>query len=63
MYLGLANSTPHAEAGDRTVSKEQRKLQKEIIFETAYAILAFSNQKQVDSLISQLNHLKTNLPE
>ena len=63
MYLGLANSTPHSSNGDSMISYEEGKLQKEVIFETAYAILAFSNQGQVNSLIDQLNHLKQKLPK
>lgn len=63
MYIGCCNSTPHAKNGDGMVDLDTAKFQKDVIFETAYAILAFSKQEQVDTLISQLNHLKQKLPK
>lgn len=63
MYIGFCNSTPNAQNTNGSCDIDRAKFHKEMIFESGFAVLAFSKQEQVDSLIEQLNHLKTNLPE
>lgn len=63
MYLGFMHSLPKPTNHDGICTIEESREHKKVIFEHSYAILAFSEQSQVDRLIEQLNHLKTNLPE